>query len=61
MKIYFILNSEDDSSSQAAHKGIQGRCRNAKAATHRYERRKIRELLRHGFDDEPDLALQRGG
>ena len=48
MKNYFNLNSIDTQSSQAAHKAIQHRSHGAKVSAHRYERRKVRESLRHG-------------
>jgi hypothetical protein len=48
VKNYFHLNAGDAVSSQAAHKVIQQRGHSGKAANHRYERRKVRELLRQG-------------
>ena len=47
MKNYFHLNP-GTAASQAAHKVIAQRGHSAKTATHRYERRKVRELLRQG-------------
>jgi hypothetical protein len=48
MKAYFNLNSLDAPSSHAAHKAIQNRTHNNKTTSHRHERRKVREILRHG-------------
>ena len=57
MKTYFNLKAGDAASSQAAHKVIQHRGPSTKVASHRYERRKIRELLRHGGGGESGSAL----
>ena len=46
MKHQIISNVVNDSSSQSTHRAIQTRFDSSKTYAHRYERRKIREVLR---------------
>lgn len=55
MKIQIISRSTDATSVPAAHKPGAGRNHNAKTLGHRYERRKVRELLRHGIEADDRL------
>lgn len=62
MKFHALLNSGNAAASQLAHKVFQTRGSAAKHATHRYERRKIREYLRHNVDsDGASLRFERMG
>ena len=46
MKHQIISNVANDSSSQSTHRAIQTRFDSSKTYAHRYERRKVREVLR---------------
>jgi hypothetical protein len=51
MKIHITLHSGNSASAQAVHKAVQNRNFGRKSDTHRYERRKVREFLRHAQAD----------
>jgi hypothetical protein len=62
MKIHALSNLGNSAASQTVHKEIQNRSSGAKHETHRYERRKVREYLRHnGESEEASLRLERFG
>jgi hypothetical protein len=62
MKLHALQNSESTAAAQATHKAIQSRSSNTKHTTHRYERRKVREYLRHSVDsDEESQRFERFG
>jgi len=62
MKLHALLNSRNAASAQAAHKAVQARSAAAKYAAHRYERRKVREILRHSVDvEESSLRFEQFG
>jgi hypothetical protein len=52
MKLHALLNTVNAAASLATHKAIQTRGSAAKHAANRYERRKVREYLRHSADAE---------
>jgi hypothetical protein len=47
MKVQFTRSSADTLSSRAAHRAFQSHTHGTKSEGHRYERRKVREYLRH--------------
>jgi hypothetical protein len=47
MKILRSLQTGGSAVAQLVHKAIQGRSHGSKSESHRYERRRIREYLRH--------------
>jgi len=53
MRIQITLNADGVVFAQAIHRAARTRNYGAKADEHRYERRKMREYLRH-----PDAATQ---
>jgi hypothetical protein len=62
MKIQSLSIPRDAASAQAVHKLIQGRSHAGKTTAHRYERRKVREILRyHAVTDETELPFENAG
>jgi hypothetical protein len=55
MKIYSETNIGNGAASRSLHKGIQNRAAVTKTIERRYERRKVRALLRH-----PEIFLNDG-
>jgi len=59
MRVQISLNSADTLASRSAHRAFQSRTHGTKSEGHRYERRKVREYLRHsdvGAEDLPDWS-----
>jgi hypothetical protein len=56
MKSNDVPVSKNATGSHATHKAHQPRSSTGKHAAHRYERRKVREFLRHGLDEEAESS-----
>jgi hypothetical protein len=56
MKSFSPIHSRNVAADRAAQKSSHIRHSAAKQAEHRYERRKVREFLRHNLDDEDASA-----
>ena len=64
MKTDSLKTSSGGASSKAFHRAVLGRAGNSPAQGHRYERRKIREYLRHPdevLEDEADVLAAAPG
>jgi len=62
MKSQPAFNLKNVVSAQSTHKSLAHRQATSKPAAHRYERRKLREFLRHGVDaEEESLRFERFG